>query len=141
MSSFLWCDHCLMLSKIQGHVAQFVLMSSPSVCVHVPFLCAIVLGVHFCLYAHRGCVCAIACKITAILVPLSSLGASRGYAWPSRVQRVRVNVCVCVHTLHPSQLPHMSTPHHIPGATAAITVTKEPANSFITQSTTALMTP
>ncbi|TNN53669.1 hypothetical protein EYF80_036135 [Liparis tanakae] len=43
--------------------------------------------------------------------------------------------------LKSEQLPHMSTPHHIPGATAAITVTKEPANSFITQSTRALMTP
>lgn len=54
-------------------------------------------------------------------------------------------MCVCVSlsicTFHPSLQPHMSTPHHIPGGTAAISVTKEPTNSFITQSTRAVMAP
>lgn len=87
------------------------------------------------------CARAIVRKIKALPVPFSLLGASWGYAWPSRMQGVCVCVCESIHTLHPSQLPHMSTPHRIPGATAAITVTKEPSNSFITQSTRALMTP
>lgn len=106
--------------------------NEPAICVHV-HRCAL-LPMH-----TWGCVCAIVHEITAVPVPLSSLGASWGYAWHSRMQGVCV--CVSIHTLHPSQLPHMSTPHHIPRATAAITVTKESANSFITQSTRALMTP
>lgn len=126
-----------MLSKIQDHVAQFVLMSSPSVhvcvCVHVPFpalvcdsvRCAL-WGVHTC-----GCVCG---------HPVSHL-VIRGESGLRLAQQGVTCVCVSVHTLHPSQLPHMSTPHHVPVATAAITVSKERANSFITRSTRALMTP
>lgn len=142
MNSFLWCDHCLILRKIQGHVVQFVLMSLPSVCQSVCVcssldLCVTLLGVHFSLCAHEV-VCVIIQKIRSIPLNLS-LTASWGNARPSRVQRV--SVCVSIHTLHPSQLPHLSTPHHIPGDTAAITVTNELANSFITQSTRALMIP
>lgn len=137
MSSFLWCDHCLMLSKIQGHVAQFVLMSLPSLCVCV---CARSVRCALLPVRTRGhvCVCAIAGKNHGR--PCST-PVIRGKLRLRLAQQDARCACVSVHTLHPSQLPHMSTPHHIPGATAAITVTKEPANSFITQSTRALMTP
>lgn len=117
MSSFLWCDHCLMLSKIQGHVAQFVLMNLPSVCVCalIPFSVFVWDSVRCALTPVRiwGHVCVTECKIPAVPVPLLSLRASWGYAWPSRMQ----GVCVWAYTLPTSHscptCPHLITSHEL----------------------------
>lgn len=99
------------------------------------FFFTVCTGGHVCVRpkANQGC----PCSTVWIRGKLRRCLAQQGVMCIS----VGVGECLSICTFHPSQQPHMSTPHHIPGGTAAISVTKEPTNSFITQSTRAVMAP